>query len=86
MALGRIRRDTKRFSPPKLNITSMMDMFTIILIFLLFSFSNEVVTMKIDKDIALPHSSAKIDFEDNIRLVVSQDSIWVGDGYTELQP
>jgi len=79
MALGWMRRDRQEFSPPKLNITSMMDMFTIILIFLLFSFSNEVVTMKIDEDIALPHSSAKLDFEDNIRIVVSKDSIWLGD-------
>ena len=31
-----IKRAARSFNPPKLNITSMMDMFTIILIFLLF--------------------------------------------------
>ena len=39
MALGNMRSRDKKFVPPKLMITSMMDMFTIILIFLLFQFS-----------------------------------------------
>lgn len=38
MALAKHKK--KQFVPPTLQITAMMDMFTIILIFLLFSFSN----------------------------------------------
>jgi len=79
VALGRTMRNRPRFIPPRLQITSMMDMFTIILIFLLFSFSNDIVTVKIDKDIQLPKSSAKADYCDTLRLVVSQDKLWLGD-------
>ncbi|MBN2297791.1 MAG: biopolymer transporter ExbD [Deltaproteobacteria bacterium] len=79
MALGRSRRNRTQFIPPKLQITSMMDMFTIILIFLLFSFSNDIQAIKIDKDIQLPKSSAQTDYSDTLRLVVSQDKLWLGD-------
>jgi len=79
MALGRSRRRTQKFVPPKLQLTSMMDMFTILLIFLLISFSSEVVRMKIDGNIQLPKSTAKQDYRNNIRLVVAQDSLWLGD-------
>lgn len=57
----------------------MMDMFTILLIFLLISFSNEVVRMKIDGNIQLPKSTARLDYKNNVRLVVAQNSLWVGD-------
>lgn len=57
----------------------MMDMFTILLIFLLISFSNEVVRMKIDGNVQLPKSTAKMDYKNNIRLVAAQNSLWLGD-------
>ena len=49
MALGKRRKGAGQFVPPKLQITSMMDMFTIILIFLLFSFSDKPETITLDK-------------------------------------
>jgi biopolymer transport protein ExbD len=79
MALGNRKRRKKQFIPPKLQITSMMDMFTIILIFLLFSFSDKPETMKIDKDLELPVSNAKLDYNENIKLVLSQNSLYLGD-------
>jgi len=79
MALGKMRRERQRFVPPKLQITSMMDMFTIILIFLLFSFSDNPETISIDKNVELPKSTAKMDYSDNIRITLSRDSVKIGD-------
>lgn len=79
MALGKRNRRRQPFVPPKLQITSMMDMFTIILIFLLFSFSDKPETIKMDKDLELPASNAKLDYNDHIKLVLSQNSLYLGD-------
>ena len=46
-----------------LNLTSMMDMFTIILVFLIFSFSSQDQNLKLDPDITLPESTAAIEFK-----------------------
>ena len=79
MALGKTRRRSQRFVPPKLQITSMMDMLTIILIFLLFSFSDTPENLTLDKDLELPTSTAKLNYSDNIKLVLSQKSLQIGD-------
>ncbi len=79
MALGQSRRTTRQFVPPKLQITSMMDMFTIILIFLLFSYSDKPETMTFEKDLKLPTSNAKLDYNDKIKMVVSQKNLRLGD-------
>jgi len=71
MAFGK-RKHSRQFILPKLQITSMMDMFTIILIFLLFSFSTKPQTFTLDKDVKLPESTAKTDYNENIKLVLSQ--------------
>lgn len=76
MALG---RRSKRFTPPKLIMTSMVDIFTFLLIFLLVSFSDHVARFSIDGNISLPKSATKTDFKENIRLVVSKDTIWLGE-------
>ena len=57
----------------------MMDMFTIILIFLLFSFSSESELAGLDKDMQLPQSTSKTDFQDTIKLVLSQSTLKMGD-------
>jgi len=46
-----------------LNLTSMMDMFTIILVFLIFSFSSQDQNLKLDGDLTLPESIAGLDFK-----------------------
>jgi biopolymer transport protein ExbD len=75
MALGRNRAAAKPFVPPKLQITSMMDMFTIILIFLLFSFSNNPEQMDLDGEMSLPQSTSKLDYKDSIRLVLTRSEL-----------
>ncbi len=86
MALGSIGRRNRQFVVPKLHITAMMDMFTIILIFLLFSFSDNPETFQMDKDMHLPESTAKMDYKDSIKLVLSQTSLKLdGEVIAEIQ-
>jgi biopolymer transport protein ExbD len=79
MALGKSRRRSKAFVPPKLQITAMMDMFTIVLIFLLFSFSSEPDKLVLDKELELPKSIAKMSYKETIKLVLSQNSLKLED-------
>lgn len=79
MALGSIRKNRKPFTAPRLMITSLMDMFTIILIFLLFSFSDNPEKIMLDPNLNLPKSEAKLDHEDCIRLVFTRDSLKLQD-------
>ncbi len=61
-----------------LNITSMMDMFTIILLFLLKSFSADGSMLTNADDLSLPNSiSNKKPSEVNLQLAVTQDSILI---------
>ena len=66
-------------SRPKLMITSMMDMFTIILIFLLFQFSEKPETIHMLQDIELPQSTAKMDHTETIKLVLTQKGLHIND-------
>jgi len=56
----------------------MVDIFTFLLIFLLASFSDHVARFSIDGSVSLPKSAAKSDFKDNIRIVVSENTVWLG--------
>ena len=77
MALGNIRSRSKKSVPPKLMITSMMDMFTIILIFLLFQFSEKPENIHMLEDIELPQSTAKMDHTETIKLVLTQKGLHI---------
>jgi len=57
------KRSKREAKPMNLNLTSMMDMFTIILVFLIFSFSNQDQNLKLDPDLTLPESTAAIEFK-----------------------
>jgi len=75
MALGNMRSRSKKSVPPKLMITSMMDMLTIILIFLLFQFSEKPESINMMEDIELPKSTANMDHTETIKLVLTQNSL-----------
>lgn len=79
MALGKKKKNAKQFSAPKLQITAMMDMFTIVLIFLLFSFSDKPETVNIDRELDLPQSTAKMDYSDTIKMVLSHENLKLND-------
>ena len=59
----------ERRKPPavmSLNITSMMDMFTIILVFLLKTFGSSSVNIQVSGDLNLPKSSSQKAPEDDV--------------------
>ena len=60
-----------------LNITSMMDMMTIILVFLLKSFATTDVTVAPSAELQLPYSNAEQAPELAVNLVVARDQIVV---------
>ena len=73
------KRAARSFNPPKLNITSMMDMFTIILIFLLFTFSSKPEITGLEKNMELPQSTAKTDLQETVKLVLSRSTLKMDD-------
>lgn len=79
MALGKKKNHARQFAAPKLQITAMMDMFTIVLIFLLFSFSDRPETMNLDKELDLPQSTAKMDYNETIKMVLSKENLKLND-------
>ncbi|TCS40217.1 ExbD/TolR family protein [Reinekea marinisedimentorum] len=75
MSLGNTMKGQKKFVPPAIQITSMMDMFTIIVFFLLFSYSDKPDEFDVSKDIELPTSTSSINYDHALELYLSQGSI-----------
>ena len=63
----------------ELNITAMMDMMTIILVFLLKSFSASSVAMTASEDVRMPLSSARLPPKDTVAVTVTPKHILVGE-------
>jgi len=61
----------------ELNITSMMDMMTIILVFLLKSYSTQDISVAPSEDLELPVSTVKKNPEMAVNLIVSKKNIVV---------
>ena len=74
MALKKARRAG---SGAELNITSMMDMMTIILVFLLKSYSTQDISVAPSEDLELPVSTVKKNPEMAVNLIVSKKNIVV---------
>jgi biopolymer transport protein ExbD len=70
---------TKKHSTFTLNITSMTDMFTILLVFLLQTYSTSQVEITPEKDIRLPASSTQANPVEAIKLSVSPMALKIGD-------
>jgi biopolymer transport protein ExbD len=70
---GRARR------PPGLMLTSLLDMFTIILIFLIVSFEAQDVEFKMNPDVQLPESSAKRQLKPAVNLVITPKGVLIED-------
>ena len=60
-----------------LQITSLMDMFTIILVFLLFQFSTEDQALVLEKDLKLPMSTAKAELVKTIGISITYNELKV---------
>ena len=74
-------RRRKKFSPRRdsgsflLNITSMTDMFTILLVFLLQTYSVHEAPFEMEKSLQLPMSNADVAPSKTLGVVVSQDEL-----------
>lgn len=71
------RRQKRGKGVPKLNLVSLMDIFTILVFFLLVN-SSEVEVLQNNKAIKLPESTAEQKPENNLMVMVSKDGIVIG--------
>ena len=71
MALGNSKALRPQEPEPTINITSMMDMFTIIVFFLLFSYASKPDEFAVDKNVDLPESSSSFDYSNSVKLFLS---------------
>lgn len=79
MALSSRKKNKKKFRPPALMLTSMMDMFTIILIFLIFSFSENPEKLELAKDLDLPRSTSQAEYSKAVKLIFSRTELRLND-------
>ncbi|MBW1881441.1 MAG: biopolymer transporter ExbD [Deltaproteobacteria bacterium] len=69
-----------RFRPKRgmsLQLTSLLDMFTIILVFLLESFQADDEDFVLHADVELPSSTAKSPFKSAVNIAVSPEAVFV---------
>lgn len=71
--------DMRSPSSFKIQITSMVDMFVILLVFLLKSYSTSPVNITPKEGLRIPESSATTDPVDVVKLIVSTDGVYVED-------
>jgi len=71
--------DRRTPSSFKIQITSMVDMFVILLVFLLKTYSTSPVNITPKEGLRLPESSSLTDPVDVVKMVVSRDGIYVED-------
>jgi len=76
--LGRYM-DRRTPSSFKIQITSMVDMFVILLVFLLKTYSTSPVNINPKEGLRIPESNATADPVDVVKLIVSQDGVFVED-------
>lgn len=69
----------KQPSTFKIQITSMVDMFVILLVFLLKSYSTSPVNITPGDDVILPTSTSTKDPSDSLKMIVSKAGIFVED-------
>ena len=70
-------RSRRRRAPMTLQLTSLLDMFTIILVFLLESFQAEDEDFTLHAGLTLPESSARSAFKPAVNVAVSMEQVLV---------
>ena len=68
-----------RSSAPTLMLTSLLDMFTIILIFLIVSFESEDQGFQLSDQVKLPESSARGELKQAVNVVITGESVLLGE-------
>ncbi len=79
MALGNALANRPKQQDATLNITSMMDMFTIIVFFLLFSYAEKPDEIDVDKNVNLPESSSQFNYVNSVKLFLSENQVKLED-------
>lgn len=77
-AVERMKKNNKK-STFVLQLTAMVDMFTILIVFLLKSFSSSAVNITPHEGLTLPASSSYASPVEAIKLIVAKDGIYVDD-------
>ena len=75
----RNRGKRKKIAPLDLDITSLLDILTILLVFLLKSYNSSGVVINVPKEISLPKSESQSINTSGVMVQVSSDKIWVDD-------
>ena len=75
------RRQRGQGPPPQLNLNSMMDMLSIILVFLLCNISAEEQDFVIAKDVSLPMSSSQLGFTKAVQVKLTRSELMVEDTF-----
>ena len=76
---SRVKKHNTLIKSAKLNLTSMMDMFTIILVFLLKTYATQGQLLQPSEYLTLPKSTVKTPPETALDLVVSKEVIMLND-------
>lgn len=72
-------RFIKKKKAPGLMLTSLLDMFTIILIFLIVSFNAESYEFRLEESITLPESSSRAKLKPAVNVSITDNQLKVGD-------
>ena len=75
----RFEPNVKKHSTFSLNITSMTDMFTIMLVFLLQTYSTSDVQLNPEKDVRLPASASMLNPTEAVKISLSTNSLKLDD-------
>lgn len=73
------RRGRKGAKPFDIDITSLLDILTILMVFLLQSYNSSGVVINVPKDIEIPRSNSETLNTFGVNIQVSKSQIWVDD-------
>jgi biopolymer transport protein ExbD len=71
------KRRKRRGSLLELEMTSLLDVITTLIIFLVFGYNSSGIEINVPKEITLPKSISKDFNHDAVKILVAQDAIWV---------
>ncbi len=69
----------RHLEPPRLNLTAMVDVFTVLLVFLLKSYSAEGTLTAAAQNLELPASTSSLAPQPTITITISEDALFVED-------
>lgn len=69
----------RHLEPPRLNLTAMVDVFTVLLVFLLKSYSAEGTLTAAAQNLELPASTSSLSPQPTITITISEDALFVDD-------